>query len=249
MVYLYCMRLLKQNLLFIQSRLSELFAPKGQHLLYLVLKGVAVIIFVSFDLIFLTRLILPFMLHILPFPRVNPTKAVIPTLPAVPDIPTATPIPSPTVILLPPTSSKDQSARWNTYEDKDYGVSIQYPSYWYAYNPTFAQGGSWPVVTFTDTPHHNPWPDTENGPDKSQIVKFWYGNPGKLPLGDGLNVQKKQSVNVNGYKGLRIKQGSIFGLEDLVFLQNPKGGFVEIERVLNAKEEFEKIVLSFKFLQ
>lgn len=153
---------------------------------------------------------------------------------------------------IPSPTTSDPTANWKTYTSSMY--TLKYPAAWYANEYTFgkdAPGGA--CVDFSDVTNSQDIPG-KISPENHQIVTVCTNSsqmPKTFPYTNGSSKNETiQPFSINGYTGIKGKTSSVVDVvngSDVVLLQSPKAGYVQITRALNATDKFDQILSTFKF--
>jgi hypothetical protein len=151
------------------------------------------------------------------------------------------------------TPTSDSTVNWKIYTNTKDGYSIKYPS---------------SLFIITNDPDY-PWAvlisNTQNNVENSGIcrdacIRFFLSFSNKkipdsiyyVPQGSDVNPTQKV-FSVNGYSGIRATSYPSSGSTDVVFLRNPKGGYIDLEmnypeaKTAEDKNIFDQMLSTFKF--
>jgi len=138
------------------------------------------------------------------------------------------------------------TANWKTYTSLKGNYSIEYPPDWYAYE--YNDANSSVNISDVSNPEDIPQSVSPQGHTSILLSAYQGAMPTTFPYtnGSGTNSTIKQ-FSINSYTGIRGEQTSTLGLGEAVYLNNPKGGYVELVKQIDNNQMFDQILSTFKF--
>lgn len=169
------------------------------------------------------------------------------------------PKPTPTIVakIPTPTQTINPQADWKTYTSTQGSFSVQYPKNWFANQYQKSKFDvSKDAIELSDLENSiESIKGMSNSYTRISVMSFAGTMLESFPYGNGSESNNTiKPYTINSYQGIRGQQTGEAGLQEVIYLRNPKGGYAiitlmpPINNTVNILKIFDQILSTFKFL-